>query len=82
MKKHSYTPISKKEIIEQTGACSFNVHKWRLLYKLGCITKLLNHNKKAFKPTRLSVEEYEKIEQKLNVPKMAFSIIRSLVNVF
>lgn len=69
MKKHGNNPISKRELMEQTGLCSYSVHKWRTLYKLGGISNLLSHNKKGFKPSKLSAEEHKKLEEKLNDPE-------------
>ena len=69
MKKLDNKSVSKRELMDQTGLCSYSVHKWRTLYKLGGITNLLSHNKKGFKPSKFSAEEHKKLEVKLNDPE-------------
>lgn len=69
MKKYGNQAISKRELMEATGLCSYSVHKWRTLYKEGGIDALLQHNKKGFKPTKLSAQEHQKLEAKLKNPE-------------
>ena len=69
MKKHDNRTVSKRELMDETGLCSYSVHKWRTLYKLGGTANLLSHNKKGFKPSKFSAEEHKKLEAKLNDPE-------------
>lgn len=69
MKKYDNESISKRALMEQSGLCSYSVHKWRTLYKVGGIENLLKHNKKGFKPTKLSAEVHKKLEAKLKDPE-------------
>lgn len=69
MKKFENKPVSKRELMAQTGLCSYSVHKWRTLYNVGGIDNLLKHNKKGFKPSKLSKEEHKKLEAKLRDPE-------------
>lgn len=66
MKKHDNKPVSKRDLMEQTGLCSYSVHKWRTLYQTGGIENLLKHNKKGFKPSKITKEQHLKLEEKLN----------------
>ena len=47
MKKLDNKAVSKRELMDQTGLCSYSIHKWRTLYKFGGITNLHSHNKRA-----------------------------------
>lgn len=69
MKKYDNKPVSKRELMEQTGLCSYSVHKWRTLYQTGGIENLLKHNKKGFKPSKITKEQHLKLEEKLNNPE-------------
>ena len=69
MKKYENQPVSKRELMEQTGLCSYSVHKWRTLYSIGGIDSLLKHNKKGFKPSKFSATNHKKLEAKLNDPE-------------
>lgn len=69
MKKYDNKPVSKRELMEQTGLCSYSVHKWRTLYQTGGIENLLKHNKKGFKPSKITKEQHFKLEEKLNNPE-------------
>jgi len=69
MKKYDNKPVSKRELMEQTGLCSYSVHKWRTLYNSGGIDNLLKHNKKGFKPSKLSAEQHKRLEAKLRGPE-------------
>ena len=37
MKKCSDKRVCKRELMEQTGLCSYSVHKWRTLYNKGVL---------------------------------------------
>lgn len=69
MKKFDNKPVSKRELMEQTGLCSYSVHKWRTLYQTGGIENLLKHNKKGFKPSKITKEQHLKLEEMLNNPE-------------
>jgi transposase len=69
MKKYGDKPVSKRELMDQTGLCSYSVHKWRTLYNTGGLDNLLKHNKKGFKPSKLTAEQHKKLELKLNDPE-------------
>ncbi len=69
LKKYDDTPVSKRELMEQTGLCSYSVHKWRTIYINNGIEGLLKHNKKGFKPSKISAQDHEKIKEKLNDPE-------------
>ena len=69
VKKYGNKPVSKRELMEQTGLCSYSVHKWRTMYNIGGIENLLKHNKKGYKPSILTAEQHKKLEVKLNDPE-------------
>lgn len=69
MKKYDNKPVSKRELMEQTGLCSYSVHKWRTMYNTGGIDNLLSHNKKGFKPSKFTAEQHKKLEAKLKDPE-------------
>lgn len=69
MKKYGDKPVSKRELMEQTGLCSYSVHKWRTMYNTGGIDNLLTHNKKGFKKSKFTSEQHEKLEAKLKDPE-------------
>jgi hypothetical protein len=69
MKKYDDKPVSKRELMNQTGLCSYSVHKWRTMYMIGGIESLLKHNKKGFKPSKLTAEDHVKLEAKLHDPE-------------
>ena len=69
MKRYENQPVSKRELMDQIGLCSYSVHTWRTLYKLGGIDNLLKHNKKGFKPSKLTAEQHQKLEAKLHDPE-------------
>lgn len=68
MKKHGNKPVSKRELMDQTGLCSYSVQKWRTMYSVGGIANLLKHNKKGFKPSKFTAEHHRKLEAKLKDP--------------
>lgn len=69
LKKYDNKPVSKRQLMEQTGLCSYSVHKWRTLYNIGGIDNLLKHNKKGFKPSKFTTEHHAKLAAKLNDPE-------------
>jgi transposase len=69
LKKHDNMPVSKRELMGQTGLCSYSVHKWRSMYMVGGMEGLLKHNKKGFKPSKLNAEQHNKLEAKLKDPE-------------
>lgn len=69
MKKNGDKAISKRELMEQTGLCSYSVQKWRTLYHTGGIENLLKHNKKGFKLSKFSTVNHNKLEAKLKDPE-------------
>lgn len=69
MKKQDSKPISKRDLMEQTGLCSYCVQQWRTLYRIGGIENLLKHNKTGFKPSKITKEQHLKLEAKLNDPE-------------
>jgi hypothetical protein len=69
MKKHGNKPVSKRVLMEETGLCSYSVHKWRTMYNTGGIDNLLTHNKKGFKPSKFTSEQHTKLEAKLRDPE-------------
>lgn len=78
MKKYDNEPVSKRELMEQTGLCSYSVHKWRTMYNSGGIDNLLKHNKKGFKPSKLSAEQHKILEAKLRDPENGISGYKEL----
>lgn len=66
LKKHNNNPVSKRALMEQTGLCSYSVHKWRTLYLRNGIAGILSHNKKGYKPTILNDEQHNKLKSKLS----------------
>jgi transposase len=69
LKKYDSKPVSKRELMEQTGLCSYSVHKWRTLYSNGGLVNLLTHNKTGFKPSKITAEQHKKLEAKLKDPE-------------
>jgi hypothetical protein len=69
LKKYDNIPVSKRELMEQTGLCSYSVHKWRTMYLTGGIEGLLKHNKTGFKPSKISAADHLKLKAKLNDPE-------------
>ncbi|WP_461788166.1 transposase [Pedobacter sp.] len=61
MKKEGERGISKRELMNRTGASSQTIHNWRTLYKNGGIESLLSHNKQGFKPSVFSKEEHDRL---------------------
>jgi transposase len=69
LKKYDNMPVSKRELMEQTGLCSYSVHKWRTMYMTGGMECLLKHNKKGFKPSKLTAEQHSVLAAKLKDPE-------------
>jgi transposase len=69
LKKYDNKPVSKRELMEQTGLCSYSVHKWRTLYHTGGLASLLKHNKTGFKPSKITAAQHKKLAAKLNDPE-------------
>ncbi len=66
MKKFGDEAVSKRELMDQTGLCSYSVHKWRTLYHSGCLESLLKHNKTGFRPSKLSLNDHVRLSLKLH----------------
>ena len=69
LKRHSGVEVSKRALMEATGLCSYSVHKWRTLYHTGGVALLLQHNKKGFKPRKITAEQHIELEKKLTNPE-------------
>lgn len=69
IKRHENNPVSKRALMQETGLCSYSVHKWRSIYAAGGINALLSHNKKGFKPSILNPEQHSSIAAKLHDPE-------------
>lgn len=69
LKRHSGKEVSKRALMDATGLCSYSVHKWRSLYQTGGIELLQQHNKKGFKPRKITAEQHIELEKKLNDPE-------------
>lgn len=69
MKKQGVRAVSKRELMDLTGLCSYSVHGWRTMYIVGGLSNLLTHNKKGYKPSILTAENHKKLEAKLNDPE-------------
>lgn len=68
MKKEGDKGISKRELMNRTGASSQSIHNWRTSYKEGGVDKLLSHNKGGFKPSVFTEEEHNKLSEILHDP--------------
>lgn len=66
LKRYSGKAVSKRTLMEESGLCSYSVHKWRTLYSTGGIDELLKHNKIGFKPSKISKEEHDLLKAKLH----------------
>lgn len=69
MKKYGNKPVSKRELMEQTGLCSYSVQKWRTMYNTGGIDNILTHNKKGYKKSKFTSDQHVKLEAKLKDPE-------------
>lgn len=63
--------ISKRQLMEQIGACSQSIHNWRTAYRKGGIAALLYNGRKgkSGRPSVFSKEEHKRLEQKLHAPR-------------
>ena len=68
IKKEGNKGVSKRELMNRTGASSQSIQNWRTLYKQGGLERLLFHNKKGFKPSVFTEEEHQKISTLLHNP--------------
>jgi hypothetical protein len=66
LKRYSGKAVSKRTLMEESGLCSYSVHKWRNLYVTGGIDELLKHNKVGFKPSKISKDEHNLLKAKLH----------------
>ncbi|HPT40736.1 MAG TPA: winged helix-turn-helix domain-containing protein [Candidatus Paceibacterota bacterium] len=69
IKKSEGTGISKRALAELVGVNPNSIQTWRSLYISGGITLLLSHKKIGYKPSLITAEEREAIDQKLKDPK-------------
>ncbi len=68
MKKEGDKGISKRELMERTGASSQSITHWRRFYKEGGIERLLSHNRRCCKPSVFTQQEHDKISELLHNP--------------
>lgn len=68
IKKHEGEGISKRELAEIVGVNHNSIQTWRTMYVNGGIELLLSHKRIGYKPSIISVEERDKIEEKLKDP--------------
>lgn len=68
IKKHEDTGISKRDLADLVGVTHNSIQTWRTQYLKGGIDLLLSHKRTGFKPTLITAEEREKIEEILNNP--------------
>lgn len=68
IKKHEDEGISKRELAELVGVNHNSIQTWRTMYVNGGIELLLSHKRIGYKPSIISVEERDKIEEKLKDP--------------
>lgn len=71
MKKAGEEGISKRALMDNVGASSQSIHKWRTAYKQGGMEALVYNGRKGKvgKPSIFSDKEHRLIEQKLKDPK-------------
>ncbi len=71
MKNSGEQGISKRELMDTVGASSQSIHNWRTAYKNGGMEALLLNGRKgkAGRPSVLTKQEHQMIEQKLHNPK-------------
>lgn len=70
MKEAGEKGISKKALVAYLGVSDQSIQTWRTSYKTGGLALLLSHKKKGAcgKPSIFSVQEHERLEQKLKDP--------------
>lgn len=69
LKKHESTGISKRTVADIVGVNQNSVQTWRSMYILGGVDAILSYQKREGRPSILSIEEHQKIEEKLKDPK-------------
>lgn len=69
LKKHESTGISKRSVADIIGVNQNSVQTWRSMYISGGIDAILSYQKREGRPSVLSKEEHQKIEEKLKDPK-------------
>ena len=69
LKKHQATGISKRAVADIIGVNQNSVQTWRSMYLSGGIDAILSYQKREGRPSVLTKEEHQKIEEKLKDPK-------------
>lgn len=69
IKKHETTGISKRAVADIVGVNQNSVQTWRSMYISGGIDAVLSYQKRDGRPSVLTKEEHQKIEEKLKDPK-------------
>jgi hypothetical protein len=69
LKRYSGKAVSKRTLMDESGLCSYSVHKWRNLYFTEGINALLKHNKVGFKPSKINEDEHALLKAKLHNPE-------------
>ena len=80
LKKNEQDGISKRELAKILHVNHNSVQKWRKLYEIGGIKKLLSHNKIGFKPSVISKEEHEALKTILSDPLNGIQGYKELVD--
>lgn len=68
-KKHEKEGISKRAVAEIIGVNHNSVQSWRQMYEQGGIEAVLSYQKQSGRPSNITKEEHERIEEKLKDPK-------------
>lgn len=68
LKKHQATGISKRAVADIVGVNQNSVQTWRSLYISAGIDAILSYQKREGRPSVLSKEEHQRIEEKLKDP--------------
>lgn len=80
IKKHEKTGISKRQLSDITGVNHNSIVKWRKIYNEFGITPLLTHGRVGGnKKSVFSVEDFQKIEEKLSNPENGIQGYKELV---
>ncbi len=69
IKEHKQKGISKRELAKLIGVNPNSIQKWRTAYIKGGISLLLNDGRKGFKPSVITNEAHEKLEELLSNPE-------------
>lgn len=69
LKKHETTGVSKRAVADIVGVNQNSVQTWRTMYISGGIDAILSYQKREGRPSVLTKEEHQKIEEKLKDPK-------------